>query len=143
MFAVNSVISKKGNQLRLSFMLVGQFSVLSLRSIVFLIDGIFTSWFRFFISRRINILFSFFNQRKMIKIVHDCSKIFNKNEIVFLLLILIVVLFVNKMHIYLNMQFFMVFATAEIALFFAMTEYVSILSIRLVLNLTSFGSKTI
>ena len=46
--AVNFMISIKGNQLRLSFIIFGQYSVLSLRSIFFLIDGHFTSLYRFF-----------------------------------------------------------------------------------------------
>ena len=48
LYAVNSIIPQKGNQWRLSFMYVGQYSVLLLRSIFFSIDGNFTSWFRLF-----------------------------------------------------------------------------------------------
>ena len=50
--------------------------------------------------------FPFPNQRRMINIVNDGGKVFNKKFIYFLLLILIEVLFVNQMHICLNMNFF-------------------------------------
>ena len=72
----------------------------------FLIDGIFTSCSFFFISRSIKILLQFFIKRRMIKIVHDCNKVFNKKVIYFLLFLLIVFLFENQMHIFLNLQFF-------------------------------------
>ena len=87
------------------FLLVGNYSVLSLRSMFFLTDGILTCCFRFFFrSRSIKILFPFFNQHRMIKIVHDGKKLFNKHFIYLPLFIIIEVLFVDQMHSFLNMQ---------------------------------------
>ena len=93
----------------------------------------------FFISRSLEILFPFFGQLRMIKIVHDGNNVFNKNIVSFLFLIVIEVLLVNQIKIRLNIQFFMVFATEEVAVFFSMTKYVSSLSITGILNFTSFG----
>ena len=91
---------KKGNQMRLSFMLVGQFSVFHYNQKIPLHLGL-----DFFISISINILSPFFNQRRMINIVHSRNKVFNKKVICFLFFIIILVLIVNQMHIFLNMWF--------------------------------------
>ena len=72
----------------------------------------------FFIDSSINILFPFFNQLRMIKIVHDENKVLNKKVIYFLLFILIKVMLVNQTKISLNIQLLVVFATKEIGFFF-------------------------
>ena len=84
--------------------------------------------------------FPFFNERRMIKIVHDRNKLFNKKVIYFLYFILIVVLFVNKMHIFWICNLLMVFSTSGIALFFY-KKYVSIRSIIFIINFIPFGIK--
>ena len=71
--------------------------------------------------------FPLFNQQRIIKIVHDGNKVFNKKFIYLLLFILIEVLFVNQMHIFLNMQFFDgVFYGYNCFVFFFMKIIVSI-----------------
>ena len=59
-----------------------------------------------FINSRINILYPLLNQINMTKIFHDGNKLFNKNFIYLLLFILIEFLFLNQMHIFMNMQCF-------------------------------------
>ena len=124
--------------MKLTSMLVGQYEVLSLRSFFLNWWYLYILVYIVFISSSINIFFPLFNQRSMIKIVHDGNKVFNKRFIYLLLFILIEGLFVNQMHIFLNMQFWMVFATEDIALFFAMKKSVSGWSTTLFINLTSF-----
>ena len=85
-------------------MLVGHFSFFITIN-VFLIDGIFTSWFIFFHKQQHQFFFPLLNQHRMIKIFHDEKKESNKKVIYLLLFIFIIVLFVKQMNIFLNMQF--------------------------------------
>ena len=121
-------------------MLVGQDLVLSLRSMFLLIDCIFTSWFRLFHNHQHQYFFPFFNKRRIINILLDWNKVFNKKVIYFPLFILIVFLFVNQMHIFLNMKCFDGVCYGGNCFVFVMKKYVSIWSIRFILNFTSFGS---
>ena len=104
--AVNSTISRKSNQLRLSTMLFGQYYFLSLRSIFFLIDGNVYPCMYFFISSSIKILYPLFNQRMMFNIFHEGNKVLRKKIICLLLFSIIEVLCVCHMYIFLNMQLF-------------------------------------
>ena len=136
------MIYKKRNQLRPSFMIVWKYSVLLLRSICFFFDGSFISWFKLFCKQHHQYFIS------VLQSTQDDQNFPWQEQVIQLKCHLFPFLYpyrslvgkANSRIVWICHFCFLVFATEEIAVLFAMTKPVSSWSIAKILNFTSFRS---